>query len=70
MRCTVSLSSSCIVQMSSAETKEGQNVVEMAGIAETYHFSQLERVHPEQGGAPLREMRSFTDEVTPRAPTM
>jgi hypothetical protein len=26
-------------------------VVEMTGIAETYHFSQLERVHPEHGGA-------------------
>jgi hypothetical protein len=23
----------------------------MAGIAETYHFAQLERVHPEHGGA-------------------
>jgi hypothetical protein len=32
-------------------TKERQNVVKMAGIAETYHFSQLERVHPEHGGA-------------------
>ena len=26
-------------------------MVEMTGIAETYHFSQLERVHPEHGGA-------------------
>jgi hypothetical protein len=26
-------------------------MVEMAGIAETYHFAQLERVHPEHGGA-------------------
>ena len=26
-------------------------MVEIAGIAETYHFSQLERVHPEHGGA-------------------
>jgi hypothetical protein len=33
------------------QTKERQNVVEMTGIAETYHFSQLERVHPEHGGA-------------------
>jgi hypothetical protein len=32
-------------------TKERQNVVKMAGIAETYHFSKLERVHPEHGGA-------------------
>jgi hypothetical protein len=32
-------------------TKERQNVVKMAEIAETYHFSQLERVHPEHGGA-------------------
>ncbi len=32
-------------------TEERQNVVEMAGIAETYHFLQLERVHPEHGGA-------------------
>ena len=26
-------------------------MVDMAGIAETYHFAQLERVHPEHGGA-------------------
>ena len=26
-------------------------MVEMAGIAETYHFAQLERVHPAHGGA-------------------
>jgi hypothetical protein len=31
--------------------KERQNVDKMAGIAETYHFSKLERVHPEHGGA-------------------
>ena len=26
-------------------------MVEMAGITETYHLAQFERVHPEHGGA-------------------
>ena len=42
-------------------------MVEMAGIAETYHFSQLERVHPEHGGAEVvAQPHAFKSSVVQR----
>ena len=42
-------------------------MVEMAGIAETYHFSQLERVHPEHGGAEVvAQSHAFKSSVVQR----
>ncbi len=42
-------------------------MVQMAGIAETYHFSQLERVHPEHGGAEVvAQPHAFKSSVVQR----
>jgi hypothetical protein len=39
-------------------TQERQNMVEMAGIAETHHLAQLERVHPDHRCAEVHSFKS------------
>jgi hypothetical protein len=46
-------------------TRERSNVVEMAGIAETYYVTQFERVHPDHGSAEVvAQSRAFALNAT------